>query len=248
MKKITILLFLVLCFNGFSQSKSTQLITFGAMTAKITLDNATSKATIVLTGPSDRWFGLGLGVQQGFNMGAGDVLLYTSSFTDRNFVGKGSPATDTQDWSVTNVAAAGTRTLTLVRALTNSDSKDFQMPYATESIDLVLVSANSATTNLGSNHRYEFVTGTFSSLGVDDFSLSATTVYPNPTKGAFFIKTKTNLSKVNVYNQTGAMVKTIDVKNDAKEVELGVNGIQSGVYFLELQNASEKSWKKIIIE
>jgi hypothetical protein len=249
MKKITLLLFCLLFFSGFSQSKSTQLTTFGAMTAKITLDNATSKATVVLTGPADRWFGLGLGVVSGFNMGDGDVLIYTTSFTDRNFVGKGSPSIDTQDWSVSsNVVAAGIRTLTLERALTNSDSNDFQMPYATtNSIDLVLVRANSATTNLSSNHGYEFVTATFSSLGVEDFSLNATAVYPNPSSGDFYIKTKTNLSKVNVYNQTGALVKTIKVAADSREVKVDVNGIQSGVYFLELQNDSEKSWKKVIV-
>ena len=46
---------------------------------------------------------------------------------------------------------------------------------------------------------------------------------------------------------TGSLVKTIDVMDDAREFSVDVNGIQSGVYLLELQNDSEKSWKKVIV-
>jgi hypothetical protein len=72
-------------------------------------------------------------------------------------------------------------------------------------------------------------------------------VYPNPSSGEFYIKTKTNLSKVKLYNQTGSLVKTIDVTDDLREVKVDVSDIQSGVYFVELQNDSEKSWKKVIV-
>jgi hypothetical protein len=192
---------------------------------------------------------MGLGVLDGFNMSDGDVLVYTTALTDRNFIGKQAPANDTQDWTtVSNNVASGVRTLILERNLTNPDTNDLQLPYAsTNAINLVWAHNNAANNNLGSNHNVGFITGTFSSLGVEDFSLNATSVYPNPSSGEFFIKTKTNLSKVNLYNQTGALVKTIDVKDDSRELKVDVNGFQSGVYFLELQNASEKSWKKVIV-
>lgn len=251
MKKITFLLLSIISFYGFSQSKSTGDIAFSnGLTANMTLNKTTGKATLILKGPSDRWFGLGLGVVSGFGMDAGDVLVYTNSLTDRNFVGQGTPANDTQDWvTISNPAPiAGVRTLTLERNLVNSDSNDLQLPYdTTNSIDLVGVRANGVTINLGSNHVYVYATRTFSTLGVEDFSLKATSVYPNPASGEFYIKTKTNLSKVNIYNQTGVLVKSINVTDDSKQVEVSVNGIQSGVYFLELQNDSEKSWKKVIV-
>ncbi len=251
MKKITVLLFLVTSSFGFSQSKSTGDISFiNGLTANFTLNKTTAKVTLVLKGPSDRWFGLGLGVVRFFGMQAGDVLVYTTSLTDRNFVGTGSPASDVQDWSTLSNPApvAGVRTLTLERNLTNSDSKDLQFPYdTTNSIDLVGVRAFGATTGLSSSHVYEYNTGTFTTLGVEDFSLNATSIYPNPASRAFYIKTKTNLSKVKLYNQIGSLVKTINVMDDAREVTVDVNGIQSGVYLLELQNDSEKSWKKVIV-
>jgi hypothetical protein len=252
MEKITLSLFLVLSSFGFSQSKSTGDISFiNGLTANFTLNKTTAKVTLVLKGPSDRWFGLGLGVVRGFGMQAGDVLVYITSLTDRNFIGTGSPASDVQDWATVSnpEPVAGVRTLTLERNLENSDSKDLQLPYdTTNSIDLVGVRASDVTTSLSRNHVYDFRSGTFSTvLGVEDFSLNATSIYPNPASGKFHIKTKTNLSKVNLYSQIGALVRTINVTDDSKEVELSVSNVQAGVYFLELQNDSEKSWKKVIV-
>lgn len=253
MKKNTILLFCFLSFSGFSQSKTTGVINLSSnMTANFTLNNATSKVTLVLTGPSDRWFAMGLGVLEGFGMSDGDVVVYTTSLSDRNYVGTVAPATDSsQDWTtVSNVVASGVRTLTLERALTNSDVNDIQLPYSsTNSIDLAWARSSTASTTLA-NHgggNRGFATGTFTTLGLEDFSLNATSVYPNPSSGEFYIKTKTNLSKVNLYNQTGALVKTIDITDDSKEVRVNTSGIQSGVYFLELLNNAEKSWKKVIV-
>lgn len=253
MKKITILFFCFLFLSAFSQSKSTGDISLSnGLTANFTLNKTTAKVTLVLKGPADRWFGLGLGVQSGFGMSAGDVLVYTTSLTDRNFIGFQAPAPDSsQDWlTLSNPApVAGLRTLTLERNLENSDINDFQFPYdTTNSIDIVGVRASGVTTSLSISHIYSFSSGTFSAiLGVEDFSLNATSIYPNPASGAFYIKTKTNLSKVKLYNQTGSLVKTIDVMDDAREFTVDVNGIQSGVYLLELQNDSEKSWKKVIV-
>jgi hypothetical protein len=253
MKKITILLFCFFSFSGFSQSKTTGVINLSSnMTANFTLNNATSKVTLVLTGPSDRWFAMGLGVLEGFGMSDGDVVVYTTSLSDRNYIGTAAPATDSsQDWvTVTNLVASGVRTLTLERALTNLDVNDVQLPYSsTNSIDLAWARSSTVSTSLA-NHgggNRGFATGTFTTLGLEDFSLNATSIYPNPSSGEFYIKTKTNLSKVNLYNQTGALVKTIDIKDDSKEVRVNSSGIQSGIYFLELLNNSEKSWKKLIV-
>lgn len=254
MKKITILLFaLAFGVKGFSQSKATPIINLTSnMTAQFTLNSSTSKVTLVLTGPSDRWFALGLGVTAGFSMSEGDVVVYTTSLNDRNYAGFTSPAADaSQDWTtVSNNVVSGVRTLTLERNLTNSDADDFQLPYAsTNSISVAWARSSSPSTSLanhGSSNR-GFATGSFTILGTEDFSLNATSIFPNPSSGEFSIKTKTNLSKVNVYSQTGALVKTIEVTDESNEVELKVSGLQSGVYFLELQNDSEKSRKKVIV-
>ena len=60
------------------------------------------------------------------------------------------------------------------------------------------------------------------------------------------IKTKTGLDKIDVYTQTGAFVKTIEVKSTT-ETEVNVEGLSTGVYLIQLQNSTEKSWKKVLI-
>ena len=252
MKKITILLLTLVCFSGFSQSKSTGIINLTSnMTASLTLNNSTSKVTLVLTGPSDRWFALGLGVVSGFSMASGDVLVYTTSLSDRNYGGFASPSMDSsQDWiTVSDNAILGVRTLTLERSLTNSDSNDFQLPYAsTNSISLAWARANSASTSL-SNHQSTnrgFSTGNFT-LSNDKFTLESASVFPNPSNGHFTLKTNVELTNINLYSQTGAFVKEIKFNSDSNEIEIALDGLSSGVYLLELKNDSEKSWKQIII-
>lgn len=254
MKKITTLFLLFNALVGFSQSKSTGDIALTTgMTANFTLNNNTSKVTLILKGSSESWFALGIGVEDGFNMGSGDVLVYTTALTDRHYIGFQAPASDTnQNWTtISNTVADGTRTLTLERALTNSDSEDFQMAYnATNKIDLAWAKDRDKSTSLR-NHTGAFrgfATGTFTALGLEDFSLQATSIYPIPSSDLFFIKAKTNLTKVTLYNQVGALLKTMEVTNNLKEIELKLNGIQAGVYFIELQNETEKSWKKVVVE
>ncbi|WP_396138800.1 T9SS type A sorting domain-containing protein [Flavobacterium sp.] len=260
MKKITILLFALFSFKGISQSKSTGAISLNngvPITANFTLNNTTSQVTLILTGPSDRWFGLGIGIAQGFGMASGDVLVYANTspnaLTDRNFSGTGTPPQDTQDWTTVSDIISGTsRTLTLTRALTNSDPNDFQFPYAaTNSISIGGVRASSANNMTvgahGGSASAGYATGTLT-LGAEDFSLNSSVIFPNPSNGEFSISTKTILNKVNIYSQTGALVKTIEVINNSNEAEVKVNGLTSGIYFIELLNDSEKSWKKIIVE
>jgi hypothetical protein len=260
MKKITILLFALFSFKGISQSKSTGAISLNngvPITANFTLNNTTSQVTLILTGPSDRWFGLGIGIAQGFGMASGDVLVYANTspniLTDRNFSGTGTPPQDTQDWTIDSDIISGTsRTLTLTRALTNSDPNDFQFPYdTTNSISIGGVRASSANMTVGAhggNASAGYASGTFTTLGSEDFSLNSSVIFPNPSNGEFSISTKTILNKLNIYSQTGALVKTIEVINNSNEAEVKVNGLTSGIYFIELLNDSEKSWKKIIVE
>lgn len=261
MKKTTLLFIILLNFAGFAQQKSTGVIALNngvPITANFTLNNTTSQVTLVLTGPFDRWFGLGLGIAQGFGMGDGDVVIFTTdttpNLTDRNFAGTGNPPQDTQDWTtVSNTVSGIVRTLTLTRALTNADPNDLQLPYATtNSINFGGVRAGSNSmgiTSHGGSASAGYATNVaFTTLGVEDFSLNASTVYPNPSKGNFTVNTKTSLDKINIYTQTGAFVKTIEVKAGDTQTEVNVKGLSTGIYLIQLQNSTEKSWKKVIIE
>lgn len=261
MKKITLFFTTIISVAVFAQQKSTGTISLSnnvPITANFTLNNTTSQVTLVLTGPSDRWFGLGIGIVSGFGMDNGDVVVFTTAttpnLTDRNFIGTQAPAQDAmQSWTtVSNTVSGNVRTLILTRALTNSDTNDFQMPYATtNSISFGGVRASSATMNVGSHGGSASagyaVNVPFTTLGVEDFSLNASKVFPNPSTGNFTIQTKTFLNKVNIYTQTGVFVKSIEVENNAENVDFNITGLQTGIYLVELVNDSQKSWKKVIV-
>lgn len=259
MKKITLLAIMAIGITGFAQQKSTGDVSLSTnLTANLTLNNTTQKATLKLTGPSDRWFALQFGsFAEGDGMRAGDDVVYTNATTivDANHNGIGSaPSTDaTQNWTVTsNTVASGIRTIVAERNLSTGDSKDYTFNYNNGSIDFAWARSNTASYSLayhgGGNRGYSVSVPLSTSLGVKDFSLNSSSIYPNPSNGNFSIETKTGLDQINVYSQLGALVQTIEVKDKSTSVEVSLKSLQKGIYLIQLQNDTEKSWKKIIIQ
>ena len=254
MKKITIYLTLLL-FSIISANAqySTGLQNFTAgFSAKI--DVSSTLVTLTINAPSDRWFGLAFSTSSIINMNAGDLVAYegTSVFSDRSLGGIGAYNLDgIQDWTITsNTVASTTRTLVATRVLNTGEAGDFVFTAAPSTIYIAWVRGSSADFVLASHgglaNAGRATQPINFTLGLEDFSLNATQVYPNPSNGNFTVKTKTGLDTINVYSQVGTFVKTIQVNNvDAAEVNL--SGLSTGVYLLELLNATDKSWKKIII-
>jgi hypothetical protein len=228
------------------------------MTVNLTLNNTTSKAVLTLTGPSDRWFALQFGsFGAGGGMAAGEDLVYANATTivDASHNGVGSaPSTDaSQNWTVTsNTITSGIRTIIAERNLSTGDANDYTFNYANTTIDFAWSRRSSAGYTLnyhGSTNRgYSVSVPLSTTLGIDDFSLKTSSIYPNPSNGNFSVETKTGLDKINVYTQTGSLVQTIDVKDKSNNtVEVSLKSLQKGLYLIELQNGSEKTWKKIIL-
>lgn len=254
--KITILLLFGFLLT-FSQQKSTGLIDLSSnVKASLVLDSNTSLATLTLTGPNDRWFALQFGSFTG-GMQAGTDLVYWNNVTlvDARHNGVGSTPTDdvTNNWSITantnNSPSVGLRTIVATRPFSTGDTNDYTFNFADTSIDLAWARFSSASFVLsyhGNTNRGVFLDITFT-LGTESFSLKDSQLYPNPSNGDFTIETKTHLNKINVYSHTGIFIKTVEVKDFSESIILKISGLQSGVYLLELQNDTEKSWKKIIV-
>lgn len=260
MKKITLLAILVISSACFAQQKSTGNITLSTnMTVNLTLNNTTSKAILTLTGPSDRWFALQFGsFTVGQGMVSGKDFVYANDITliDGSHNGRGQfPNTDaTQNWTVTsNTTTSGIRTITAERSLSTGDTNDYIFNYSDPTIDFAWARSSSANNYALSNHGggnrgYSVDVPLSATLGVDDFSLKTSSIYPNPSNGNFSVETKTGLDKITVYSQTGSLVETIDVKDKSNNtVEVSLKSLQKGLYLIELQNGSEKTWKKIIL-
>ena len=76
---------------------------------------------------------------------------------------------------------------------------------------------------------------------------SAILVGPNPSNGIVNISSKIDLEEINVFSQTGAFIKSISNDSNNKDLKIDLRELSKGLYFLELKNNSEKSWKKIIL-
>ena len=164
-----------------------------------------------------------------------------------------APSADSQnDWTVTqndvNIGT-GVRTITATRVFNSTDVTDYDFVYSNSSIGLALARGNSASfalANHGFNNRIIDTNVTFTTLGVEDFSLDATSIYPNPSNGNFSIISKTTIDQVSIYTLTGSFVKT--VKANENSTQINIEGLSTGVYLIELQNDSQKAWKKVIVE
>jgi hypothetical protein len=206
------------------------------------------------------WFGLGFEAvpsTPGDGMPAlVDVIVMRSdtNFSDSRTrsTGAGNPDVDpTQNWTVTsNTVSGSTRTIVATRTFNTGDANDYVFDYNSTALNLIFTSPGSGdfTVNYhgaGSNRGH--FTAPLSVLGIEDFSLEASKISPNPSNGNFVIESKSSLDAINVYSQTGALIRSID-GNDSVTLEINLSDLTQGVYFLELKNETDKSWKKIVIE
>jgi len=205
---------------------------------------------MTLTAPSTVWFGVGFG---GFSMFETTDMFIWNSSTNRDYTPSGghsipSPdASGAQSWTISSdVVSSGVRTVVATRPLVSAG--DFTFLNNNSAINIIYAQGSTTTLSDHGTNPHDVTTLTRTALGIEDFTLNAAAVYPNPSKGIFTIQSKSNLNKVNVYSQTGAFVKTIELQSGEKSIEINLKGLQTGIYLLELQNDSEKSWKKIILE
>ncbi len=257
MKKTTLILLSLFTLVGFSQQKTTGLLNLSSnTTATMLLDSPSQTVTLTLTGPNDRWFALQYGSFNG-GMESGADLVYWNNVTlveaDHNGIGSTPTNDTTNNWvlvsNTNNSPSTGLRTLVYTRAFNTGDATDYVFNFADNNIDLAWAKMSSATFALsyhgGANRGVLLNTG-LTTLGVEDFSLNSAQIYPNPSNGNFTIESKTTLQTINIYSHTGSFIKTIDAKN-SESIEVNVEGLQTGIYLLEIKNETDSSWKKIII-
>ena len=255
MKKITFCVLLLVNGLGFSQqTKTTDVVTIvNDLTVELSLNNTSQIATITIVGPSDRWFAAKLGsFTSGMQTGS-DVYYYAgTTLIDGSQTGNGPVADAVQNITVlSNTVSGGLRTIVATRPFSTGDANDYTFAFSDMSIDISGAHGSSSSNALayhGSNRSSNLNTP-LTVLGVDDFTLNASKIYPNPSKGLFTVESKTALDKINVYSQTGALIKTFELADHSLDkFEVNLQGFQTGVYLLELQNTTEKTWKKILID
>jgi hypothetical protein len=253
-KIITIIMMLLLGFvtNCFSQYTTGN---HGIGGGTIRIDTNSTTVTLTIIGPSTKWLGIGFGSNATSMATCTDMFIWNDSpYRDYTLDavtngGHNMPVPDAdQSWTiVSDTVASGIRTVVATRALVSAGDYTF----LNNSSYLQFIVAQGDTPTLayhGTSNLHSTVAMSRWVLALEDFSIDAPSLYPNPAKSNFTIKTKTTIDKIIIYSQTGAVVKTINIATPKDENEVMVSDLAKGSYVVELHNGSEKMYKNLMVE
>jgi hypothetical protein len=249
MKKIYFAIALFVGLNvSNAQTKSSGIITLNSlMTLKIDKNATTSAVTLTLTGPSDKWFGIGFNATSMSN--GTDCLYYSNSLVDSKITGQASPTTDaTNEWAISSNTTSGTTTtLVLTRAFVGGTG-DYTFVYNDNTLNVIWAYGT------GTALAYHSSRGSSSlgfTLGTEDFaSLDKIKIAPNPSNGIFTISknNQTTISKVTVFDINAKVLKVIESELYLEAIQIDLSKFSKGVYFIEIANDTDKVVRKIIKE
>lgn len=256
MKKSTLFLFFVF-ISSFAQEKTTGILNFSNdFTASLVLNNSTSLASLTLSGPNDRWFSLQFGsFESGMQSGTDVVYWNNSILVDavHNGVNFAPTPDPINDWILVSnqndTPSAGIRTLVYTRPFDTGDSNDYVFNFNDSDIDFAWAKASSPNFSMnyhGVLNRDVFLDAPLNLLGVNDITIEEIKIYPNPSNGIMTIQSNSIIHTINVYSQTGAMLKSFS-DDFNEEISLDLTNLASGIYFFEIDSTNGKHWKKVQI-
>ena len=233
MKKTLLILFLTTSFSLFAQSFSTGTQTLSSgLTTSINIDNDTGTTTLMLAGPSNKWFGIGFGNS---NMNGTDILMTDGSSTlrDAYSTSNGEPQADaSQDWTLeVNSVVNGTRTIVASRANNTGDSNDYVFNASAGSLTVIWAVGSSTTY---AYHSIRGATALSVSLGVYENNLLSFEMYPNPVSDLLNIQlpTGTDKAEVSVFDYTGRLVSSKIISSN--DTAIDVQKISKGIYMIRV--------------
>lgn len=254
MKKLYIAIALLVGINvSMAQTKSSGTVSLGGlMTLKIDKNSTTSTVTVTLTGPLNKWFGIGFNAFGAMTNNT-DCIYYSSSLVDSVITGQSAPTTDTDNsnnWTISSDTTTGTtRTLVLTRGFVGGTG-DYPFVYNDNTLNVIWAYGP----GLGMSQHSGAARGSSSlgfTLGVEDFtSLEKITIAPNPSNGIVTLTKnyQTTISKVTVFDSNGKVVKVVDSELSLDAIQINLSDFSKGVYFLEISNKIDKVVRKIVIE
>ena len=233
MKKTLLILFLTTSFSLFAQSFSTGTQTLSSgLTTSINIDNDTGTTTLMLAGPSNKWFGIGFGNS---NMNGTDILMTDGSSTlrDAYSTSNGEPLAEaSQDWTLeVNSVVNGTRTIVASRANNTGDSNDYVFNASAGSLTVIWAVGSSTTY---AYHSIRGATALSVSLGVYENNLLSFEMYPNPVSDVLNIQlpTGTEKAEVGVFDYTGRLVSSKTISSN--DTAIDVQQISKGIYMIRV--------------
>lgn len=239
---------------ALAQTKSTGNVTAGNLTVKIDLDSSTSTVTYTLTGPSNKWFALGLNATSMSTNNPIDVVQYGTALLDRSLGGGHSaPSTDATNnlTLVSNTITGSNRTIVATRPFSTGDSRDYTFNYTTIGT-LNIIWAIGQGTNVNEQHATMGTTSvTFSPVaGVATPTMESIVIYPVPAANEITIGNKAGLliDSVRIFDLNARLVKTLTPATSAETTTVDISSLETGTYFMEITGNGNKTVKKFEVK
>jgi len=252
--KLKLILLVFLFFNlQFlnAQSETTGTIILDSnMSVKLDKDISNARITITLTGPSDRWFSIGLNAQ--LMLMNADCLVMTSDtqFSDMYFPGGHlAPNFDaTNDWTLSSNTINNTiRTIIATRSFSTGDNHDMVFTNLTNNLNFIWAYSSSPTYTLFSHGADNYGGGifVFSNLGITDTKKNKIEIYPNPVNDLLNITTNsTDLTLISISDFMGKVIYSKSIFS--KDYSVNISGFSNGMYFITLKTAEKIDILKFI--
>lgn len=232
-----------------AQVKSTGTVSLGSsMTLKLDLDASTSTVTYTITGPSNKWFAIGLNATTMSTNNPIDVVMFGTSLLDRYLAGgHNAPTADTTNnlTLASNTVSGSTRTIVVTRPFSTGDDKDYTFTSSLNSLN-VLWAVGSGTTVTQQHASRGTATITFT-LGNEDFSLeNSLAIYPVPASAVITISNPKGLAidSVRIFDINGRAVRELAKPAMANDVVTDISTLGAGLYFVEITSGGQKTVKK----
>nr|WP_321244054.1 T9SS type A sorting domain-containing protein [uncultured Psychroserpens sp.] len=266
MKKITLAIIGVLCFNmAFCQTYSTGMMNFtnnSGIIYSVQIDVNATTTTLTMSGPDLRWFGVGFGVQS--MTSGGDVVIFDgTSVTDRFYGFEGQPEgqdatgiTPTEDregerdWTtVSNTldAPSSVRTVISTRPNDTGNPNDYVFSATATTIDLVWALARFDNDPLvwhGTANRGITMQGL--TLSEDTVEINDFKIAPNPAKNNFTLELSAfnNNSVIEIYDVLGK--KILNRKVNSITTLFDISSWNSGLYIIKISSENSVLTKRFV--
>ena len=116
-----------------------------------------------------------------------------------------------------------------------------------QSGDNMYVAGDTMVANIQIHHSTQYpskliLPGNSPLVSVNDIDFESTSIYPNPTNGKLFIQSEIDAQSYEIYDLSGKLLRREQVKVNA----INVADLNSGMYFIVIQTASNRFTTKFI--
>ncbi len=95
--------------------------------------------------------------------------------------------------------------------------------------------------------EYSFTTEADPALSAASFEATTFSLYPNPAKSSISIKSKSQLTSIEIFNQLGQRVMQVEA-DSMIENTININDLKSGIYFMKILAGNQEKTMKFIKE